>query len=474
MQATHSVSFQGKTEFVDESNYNAVVEQFIRENGGKFEGIDIVPIAEQAVRAEVVRGQTIDQAGATRSTLDMLLAKEAGFAPKPPIYARGTMVIEVGVENARLSRVAYEKKPLLAEALSDFQRVIHNEERTDLVLPAGDLRLDKDGNLRGPSVDGQPSRLGYFTRRGLRSLLSRAGIGGHDYLAQLPAELRAINVNWHLGGRVPHAIRDEVKVRTRRCGESREVYAVLSPRYTTFDSDSVAAELSDALVGSDARGSVVYDGEDARFEALWHSNVQPEDYVAGEFFKAGIVVRTSDDGSGSCRVSAVVWQNLCLNLIVIDEAEQEIARVRHVGRPERMAAKLRDAFLAAESKLEGFRKRWGYACRDVLTNRLSPDEQALPIEQVIPGFFNGAIEHELVPVRGKRQDVVRSLADMYRADKSSATQRGFTRAALANAFTRWAHEVNTDTWLEDEVQRAAGKLVQSTQPLPYLPIELEG
>ncbi len=94
------------------------------------------------------------------------------------------------------------------------------------------------------------------------------------------------------------------------------------------------------------------------------------------------------------------------------------------------------------------------------------------IEQLIPGYFNGCIERELVPVRGKRQDVVRSLVAMHAKDQSSATRHGPSRASIANAFTRWAHEVNVDPWLEDDVQRAAGRLISNDQPLPFEPIEL--
>jgi len=62
---------------------------------------------------------------------------------------------------------------------------------------------------------------------------------------------------------------------------------------------------------------------------------------------------------------------------------------------------------------------------------------------------------------------------MWEADESSATSTfGASRAAAVNAITRWAHEINDDPWREDELQSAAGALLASKKPLPYLALPL--
>jgi hypothetical protein len=491
--ATHTVSLGGETQFANLENYQAICDSLVARFPDlgppkvlKIEAPEVVTSESPAMESQLSietpkapepgRGVTVSAEGASRSLMDSLTAQANGFAPKPPIFTRGTMVIDVGVENARLSRVDHEKKPLVEQACVEFIQRIRDEARRDITFPAADLRFNNDGQVLVPT-DTSLRPVGPLSARGFRSFVARTGIGGADYLQRVPARLRAVNLNNWLAGKdgllVPEG---DIKLRTRRSySDSREVFAVVSPKYTSFDADRIAAELLVAVEGTEARGSVVYDGDQVRFEALWHSDVQPEDYVAGEFFKAGIVIRTADDGTGSCRVSAVVWQNLCLNLIVIDEAEQELARIRHMGTEQSIAERLRTALEQANDKVAAFVKKWGYACReDLIKQATNLSKVPYSVEEVIPGFFNGVIERELVPVRGKRQDVVRSLVLMYEKDKSSATRNGFTRAALANAFTRWAHEVNTDPWLEDEVQRAAGALVQSVTPLPFEPIELKG
>jgi hypothetical protein len=68
-----------------------------------------------------------------------------------------------------------------------------------------------------------------------------------------------------------------------------------------FDIDQIANEVMEAI-GGDARCEVTYDGYKARFDVLFHTNVEPTKAVAGEIFKVGIVITTADDGTGGIRI----------------------------------------------------------------------------------------------------------------------------------------------------------------------------
>ncbi len=493
--ATHQVSLGGEIHLVNPDNFKAVCDELVKKHGGvpKVEPVAAAPEVLRSGAATVVitaqppvRGQTVDEVGKLRSLQDVALAKANGFAPAKPLYSRGTMVVELGVENARSSRLEHEKKPLVEDACRSLVQKVRAEQRSDRIEPLKDLRLTNKGELVVARIDGAGNptsdRVGPLSENAFNSLLSLAGIGGHQYLKRVPSTLRATNVNNWLVGRdglpVPGG---QLKMRTRdSVAGGREIFATVSPGYTAFDADLVAAGVAVALEGKGARGTVDYDGFRTRIEAIYHSDVQPEDYVAGEFFKAGVIVRTDDTGGGSLRISACVWQNLCLNLIIIDEADQVVDAIRHVGDPEKMAARFAEALVVAASKVDAFRVKWGAACHDRLVEQLPTSELSaygvgtLSLEQVIPGFFNGVIERELVPVRGKRVEVVRQLVQMHDKDQSGATLAGPTRASLVNAFTRWAHECNQDPFFADDVSRAAGALAQSQKPLPFLPIEIKG
>lgn len=504
MQATHIVTHGGETRTVGPADYQAVMDELVGrypvethgtpkvEKIAGSEGIaqaaDLVLVAvrepnktDEPIVAvtlkdrEPVRGQTIDTAGQLRSLQDEALAKANGFAPAQTLYARGTMVLDIGVENARASRVEHEKKPLVEDACRDLIRQIRAENRSDEIATRQMLRMNRDGRLV-EMAEGKVKPFGPMSATAFGSLLALTGIGGQAYLNRVPARLRSVNVNnWlaSLDG-LPEQ-KGNLKCRTRDGKSGREVFAVTSENYTSFDADRVAALVGTALEGSGARGVVHYDGQRTRIEALYHSNVQPEDYVAGEFFKAGFIIRTDDTGNGSLNVSACLEQNLCLNLIIIDRAEQKIDLIRHIGKPEKMAENFIEALTVAQDKVAAFVKQWGYACHDSLLTQASHyiDTGAMSIEEVLPGFFNGVIEYDLVPVRGKRETVVTQLLEMHAKDQSGAVKTApATRASVVNAFTRWAHEVNEDPFFGDEVSRAAARLATARDRMPYTPIEM--
>ena len=291
-----------------------------------------------------------------------------------------------------------------------------------------------------------------------------------------------------------------------RTGE--EVFSVVSPGYAAFDVDRIADALRLSLdarsgeavnltidgrpVGADtlrnAKGTITYDGERARFEVLFHSDVRPTHYVAGEFFRAGVVVTTDDTGGGSIVVRSVVWQNLCLNLIIIDECSIPVARLVHAGDVRKLARKFRGAIAEGLGNISTFIKRWGYACEENLAEgarALAPEGTTIPARpaEQVAGIFRGLIESErFTAYPGRSTDkIVDALVACWEKDDSGATMLhgGVTRAAVANAITRFAHEVlptlTDDPWMADEAQREAGALLwgvrkgQSPAPLAWLP-----
>lgn len=428
------------------------------------------------VTPEVVRGVTISTEGKLRSMLDKAGAIEMGFAPAETLYERGTMVVDLGVENARASRVEHEAKPTVASYCADLINKVHAEERRDTVITASALRMTTSGKLAHPS-QGDDRLL--LEERAFGSLVTRLGFGGAEYLRKCSPKLRAINVNnWmaeqeakETDAEIPMSARPTVNLRTRNTRAGRAAFAVTSESYTAFDVDKIAEALALAAP-PEARGTVAYDGYKAQFEVMFHSNVQPENYVAGEFFKSGIIARTDDTGGGSIVISAAVWQNLCLNLIIIDQNEQVTARIRHIGDVQKLAAKFRQGFEVAQGKLDYFLRAWGYAAQEnvvEMAKKSDPTTVSMMDAEIFMGLLRGTVERELVPVRGNVEQAVKALKYAWEQDDSSATKATpYSRAAVANAFTRYAHETNTDPFFASEIESAAGALIYSKQPLPFV------
>ena len=503
--ATHYVTVGGETSTCNSATMLAVCDALYERHPEAFGTtpviVPITPPASIAPRVAVVidvprmdkvapiAAGKMDVLGAARSMTDYDAAVANGFAPRQPHFTRGLRVNDVGVDNARKARLEYEAKPTVTEYCGDFIGQIESEQRRDVMVRTGRIRMNREGGLLVGS--GGPL---LATPQTVRGLTTRLGCGGSSYLASVKPELRAINLNHHCRdlqvmedsavddkGEQPEPSKSLVRVRRNPLSGCDEAFALVSDRYTSFDVDRIAESLKLA-VPADARGAVEYDGTHAKFEVLFHTTVQPDQFVAGEFFRAGVIIETDDDGTGGLNVSSVLFQNLCLNLIVIDEAASMTARIRHVGSVVKLANAFRAAFRASLTKIAPFMVKWGQACEeDALARALRAAEVEGPISihEALPGLFNGIIERELVPVRLGRSDadkvgVLKSLVDMYDRDDSGAKRGGIvTRAAVVNAFTRYAHEGQGDAQAEVAIQRAAsgllwGRGTAAPAPLPYI------
>lgn len=480
------------------------------------EWVPVVPVPRPTPPSQpnIAPGQ-VDAVGAARSRTDADALIAAGFSPSDPVYERGSRVVAEGVRNARRSRIDHEKKPLVLDATTELIGRVRAEQRRIVVVPSSKVGMDDAGRIvaTGCTVDGRPAGdlSVHPTRSAFGALTSRLGYSGADYLSRMPVKARANDVNfWRrvISGEDPEAAKEAAaiavatgrrpvgeadrcafRVRTKPNGND-EAFAVVSPDYSPFDCDVIAdairrtclstQEMTTPIDGgsftadlSQARGRVTYDGAKTRFEVMFHSNIQPEVYVAGEFFKAGVLVRTDDTGGGSCKVVPVVWQNRCLNLIIVEAVKGDEISIRHVGDVRKLTRAFESAFRKSLGRLGHFLKAWGYACKDdvIAASKRVYGDMPADIDKALPGLFNGILSSGLVTIPGKRKEVVDELVKRWHADDSGAKVHGLTRASLVNAFTRYAHEIHIeDPWAEDEIQRDAGRLLfgRSTKASPAL------
>lgn len=438
--------------------------------------------------------------GAARSTVDLLAAQAAGFAPARPLYDRGTPVIGLGVQNARESHRTWEAQPRLGDAVAKFCDHIGTEKRRDQLIGIDQLAMYGDGLITG--LDGERWLI---EPDALVQLASRLGVKQAGYLVNIWPALRAQNWNQMIATSTRHEkstcpVEHElyktldslqtVRARLRDSEGQPSIWAVLSDRYATFDVDKIAAALAAGLAKyPEARCEVTYDGHSAQFDVLFHSNVQPEKFVAGEFFKVGYRVKTSDSGGGSIWVSLLLWQNLCLNLIVIDVAQFTLAKLRHIGDPIALAAKFRDAVKQGEQRIGHFLKAWDFATDDALVYVAAgrygvsdavrlldemPDGDTFTEAEVLAGVFQGLKKMDKLSITN---DDITGLVAAHALDESAARVRvPVTRASVVNAVTRYAHETvgRLQPGKQSELESQAGALLIGSRggnpaPLPFMP-----
>lgn len=439
-----------------------------------------------------------DAEGAARSTVDLLAAQAAGFAPRQPFYDRGTPVIDLGVSNARASHREWEAMPKLAEAVDTFVTQIKREERHDVLVPLRQLAMRADGSLVG--VDNarwspEPDAL--------VQLATRLHAPSPGYLREVWPQLRALNWNHLLATAAgldkstcpaDHPLRkqlvgdDHVRARLRESAGGTALWAALSDSYACFDVDAIALALAQGLAAyGDARCEITYDGRGMQIDVLFHSDVKPTRYVAGEFFKCGYRIRTSDTGGGSIVVSLLLWQNLCLNLICLDVSTFTLARLRHIGDPKVLAERFSGAVREGEQRLGHFLRAWNFAEEQAVTVsdseavRLLDSVDAgdtLTDAEVLAGVFGGLRKADQLSITG---DDIPGLLAAHALDTSAARELApITRASVVNAITRYAHETvgRYNPAKQSELESQAGALLVSARgskpaPLPLLPPKRE-
>lgn len=444
----------------------------------------------------------INVEGRERSALDLLAAQAAGLAPARPFYDRGTPVVALGVQNARASARDHNAKRTVPEEVAAFLANVATENRREVNVPLTSLAMRPDGTLTGPE-----GAQWTVEAPALTQLANRMGIEAPGYLLGVWPELRARNWNQWLATATNHEkstcpIDHPARVRVADAKDkgilarlrdnadgSPALWAALSQKYGQYDVNEIAEALRLGMSGyTDARCEIEYDGRNAQMDVLFHSNVQPTHYVAGEFFKAGIRVKTSDAGGGSISIGLLVWQNLCLNLILIDVADFSLDKIRHIGNPEKLAARFKDAVGRGEEKLGHFLKAWGYACEEKLASvaggglykpeavRLldEMDTDTVTEADLLSGLFLGLGKQGALSV-GK--DDLPGLVLAHALDKSGARELApITRASIVNAVTRYAHETvgRVSPLKQQTLEAEAGALLVNGRggnplPLPFMP-----
>lgn len=419
-----------------------------------------------AIDAETREAGFVDAEGKARSQADVDALTASGFKMAETVYERGTIVNQTGVDNARASRDEWLSMPPVTDACRAHEARVVAEQRKDSVGPVCELAMLPNGDL---TAKGRTAGA-HMTGRALRQLASKFEDAAHggSYLMSCPTELRAVNVNHWTSVAKPDAT---VKLRARNGLKhgTREVFAVVSESYACFDGDKVA-EAFRIAAPEGARGTVRYDGERTTIDAHFQTTVQPEKFVAGEVFRVGVQVTTSDVGGGAIVVRSTALQNLCRNLIILDAAALPIASLRHVGNVQTLAAKFRAAIVKATSAIAPFLVRWNYAC----TERLTGNYAGTSAHDVMRGTFAGLVDGGLRLPGHSAKESIDSLIGMWAKDHSSATLSydGATRAAVVNALTRAAHELKfEDPWVVDDLQETAAKLLWprgANGPLPSL------
>lgn len=405
-----------------------------------------------------------------RVTEDRDAASAAGFAIAKTVYELGTLVNETGVANLKKSRDDFDALPSVSDGLRQLGSDIAAEKRRDRVASIRDLVYTNDGRLGRRGAN--PSNAATFTSSSFTDLTSRLDIpttAAKFLRRSQPLSASAAIINHRIGEMGD----DQVLVRARdsKSGDGRNVFAVLSPKYTPIDLSDIAGKLLDVKAFKDAKIDVSYDWEttQAILDITFHTDTDAGNAACGEYFKAGVRLKTADNGGCSLSASSYLVRNLCLNFIILDEAEIKLDRIVHRGSLDSRLDRLVAAVSKGSASIEHFATKWTAASSQVIDTPAIPSKVVEEIkawadcttEERVAGLVNGYAKQTGFQLS---QQQVGVIASAYGRDALTGGDT-ITKAGVINAITRSAHE-DMSRWTGDALERWAGSLTwnQAIQP----------
>lgn len=392
---------------------------------------------------------------------DQDLAIVNGFNLKPTVYALGTPVNQIGVDNYRASRAQYDELPSVEEVVNNLIEKIKEEDRYDFEteIPSfsyteNNILFDEEGRLLIPT----PWALKQLIERSRpqSGINHEAALKAASYVSDpsCPKWLRKDIVNYYLH----HALKNKkpinVVFRTREpiyiSGVDKEIhnqlFAVVSNRYNRdCDTDVLARIMAKNVeeIGVPAKAEAIYDGQRFKMTVWYHSDIETP--VAGELFKAGVIIESADDGSRGISVTPTVWRNLCLNFIILDKATQTI-KFTHLKSD--LYESISDAIDLSMSKVSVFGEVWAEANKEKIINSIYKDYDATSV-------FEALVKQGHIKISGcDRNEMVARLVNAW------SKEPGYTRADIVNAITRAAHENSwSSPWTTTELEEQAGELL---------------
>jgi len=416
----------------------------------------LVKAPEPATAPAIPEAGTVTLTGGTATVSQVALARQAevdaalralGIAPTPPVYAAGSIVNSVGVDNFRLSRQEWAALPTVDEGVKDVVDRIRAERRKDILVKVTDLRMNDDGTItRGTGNLG-------VERNALRQLLGRARVFPDAFrvMEKAPPATRAAFFN----DMVKHYAKDlgdarmTIRARVNPSTNVPQAYAVVGPGYAAFDADRVVAMLPEAFRGRDARAEIVYDPGSTSLKAdvLYHAD-HVTDLSAGDVFKGGLRIGTADDASSSIYGGPLAYRNLCLNLIIIATETADMFRRIHRGSIGDIAREVANAADGVNAAFDSFAHLWGKSRTPVGRVEIYGNTYS-----TVPDALTALVDSGKVDLAVARDTAVEWLLAGYEAEP------GDTFADVLNAVTRLHSLEKVPAVVAARAEAVAGRLL---------------
>ena len=410
--------------------------------------------ASATLTPRTVKAGQVSEVARQRVESDTDYLASCGFTPRATIYAPGSVVNSWGVGNFAVSRQAWEDQPKIEAVLSEVRDRVASEDRRDVVADAEELRL----HVRGGGELLLTRRRGggaiNVERHGLKKMIStiKSVLPSWGHTQTMDAE----HIADHFNRRIQqYGAGQRVKLRTRSLdGAPRSLFATVGPKYGVHDADEVAQALIWALGNQGLRGTAIYNPNNVSLtvDASYHAD-KVVDLAAGDVFKVGLYLTAKDDGTGSIRGGDSYLRNLCLNLLILDNAKETRFRIVHRGDMRKSVQRIRASMSGSLDRWAVFAERWGALRSTPIEvdgdNAADVFERWVALDDALRGAAPGV----------KNDALVEALLSGWNATQAEdPTRSTFDAADLVNSVTR-IHEAQVPVRVREGLETYAGSLL---------------
>tara|TARA_R100000963_G_C4622175_1_gene89370 strand:- start:187 stop:1005 length:819 start_codon:yes stop_codon:yes gene_type:complete len=256
---------------------------------------------------------------------------------------------------------------------------------------------------------------------------------------------------WNFNKDIADAI-GNLKIRTRRVGSHRSVFAAVTEKYSAFDGDKVVEAVGRALGGKGYRGEIVYNAVDTTLsiDATYHAPSDIQDFAAGDLFQVGFRTKSNDAAGGALISDPQAWWNQCLNMIIIAIAKARGFKIVHKGDMDDVVGRFNEMTEASQDVFKQFASEWGLL-----------GETDVSSVKLYGKSFDGVPEAlQYMVENGKLGKEMAKDVHLEWLLKSFDNQGGGqTLQTLVDTITRAAHEQTVSDIQRDVFERRAGMLV---------------
>lgn len=339
----------------------------------------------------------------------------------------------------------------VGRSLNDLAAELTRIEQTkkDYLVPLPSMRMSNTGRL-GVGLDNPLDMTDWANSQ----LASWAGIP-QKYYDRLRSEnpfVLAENVNHSIDWTVNNGgDRDRKLVRVL----DGRVRAYLSSRYRILDSSDLLSTVLPVMIENNLRVESCELTERRLFlKAV--SDKLVTDVKKGDAVQYGIVVSSSDVGSGSIKVEPLIYRLVCANGMIMNDNQ---IRKYHVGR--NMEAQEFRELLSDETKYQEDKTFW-MSVRDVVLNSLQRDVFEKAVDKLRIAANEPIVNVAELP---KVIEMVSKSVSIYGDDTKNrilghlAAGGDLTKYGLANAITRSAQDED-DYEKATDLERAGGTVIE--------------